>query len=166
MKQGPLKKIHLPHGVESLECKCLRDGTLDVNLTTGEVFSLATGKRKRMTLAEDSDGYLHIHLSRERDDRRGKAEMQMRNGTRIKRYRHRRFVRVNRLVKMKSIAVGKGGNEWRKYVRDLPRGLDVNHTKGRKNNHHMTLTMATELANRTKRPMTAEEQAEVNACPF
>jgi hypothetical protein len=137
-----------------------------VSLTTGEVFSLVRGKRKRFILSEDKDGYLHVHLARERSDRRGKPEIEVRNGKRIERYRNRRYVRVNRLVKMKSLAVAKGGSDWRKYVKDLPRGVDVNHKGDRKDNHHMRLTLETELANRMKREMTPEEQAEINACPF
>jgi hypothetical protein len=167
MRQGQLKKIHLPPGEESLECQCLRDGTLDVNLTTGEVFSLVGSKRKRMKFGEDRDGYLHIWLARERSDRRGKPEIEMlRNGKRVKRYRRRRYVRVNRLVKMKALAVALGGDQWRKYVADLPRGVDVNHTGARNDNRAHKLTLETERANRTRSEMTPEEQAEINACPF
>lgn len=162
----PLKKVHVQHGKETLECKCLRDGTLDVNLTTGEVFSLVRS-RKAMKLSEDRDVYLHINLARERKDRRGKPEVERRrNGTRVNLYRHRRFVRVNRLVKMKSLAVAMGGSDWRRYVTDLSRGIDVNHKGPRNVNNHLMLTLETEQANRTRREMTPEEQAEVNACTF
>lgn len=168
MTQGPLKRVHLKYGETSLECLCLRDGSLDVDLTTGVVTSNAKGRRKRMKLSEDKDGYLHIHLNRERKDRRGKPEIgRDRKGNETRRYRIRRYVRVNRLVKMKSIAVGIGGNDWRHYVTDLPRGVDVNHGDlDRKNNHHMNLSLQGELTNRQRRELTPEEAAEIAACTF
>jgi len=164
----PFKRVHLPAGKESLECRCLRDGSLDVSLITGEVISFALGKRHVMALLRDRDGYLHISLNRERPDRRGKAsEERGRDGKLRKRYRERRFVRLNRLVMMKRLAVEAGGRQWREFVKDLPRGVDVNHDDlVRHNNHHENLRMQTEAANRGRRENTPEEQAEIDACTF
>lgn len=160
------KKVFLRSGKDSLECRCLRDGTLDVNLITGTVTSYVSGKPRAMTLQVDKDGYMHIQLNRERPDRRGKATEERRHGVVVKRYRERRYVRVNRLVMMKRLAVKAGGALWREFVKDLPR-VDVNHEDcQRSNNHYRNLTLMTEAANRGKREMTPEEQAAIDACTF
>jgi hypothetical protein len=121
-----------------------------------------------MKIKIDADGYCHFYLNRERRDRRGKHETERRsNGVVKKRYRIRRFVSVHRLVKMKAIAIGVGGYEWRLYVKDLPRGVDVNHRdKNRQNNHHMNLALQTENANRSQRELSQEEADQIAACTF
>ncbi len=168
MSNRPLKKIHLSYGETSLECLCLRDGSLDVNLVTGEVTSVARGRPKAMKIKVDHDGYLHFYLNRERPDRRGKAEVSRGPGGEVKkRYRIRRFVAVHRLVKMKELAIKAGGDAWRDHVRDLPRGIDVDHgDRNRANNDYRNLSLKTDSANRGKREMTPEEAAEVAACTF
>lgn len=139
---------------EPLEVQCLKDGTLDVLLRDGTVF----GKnRKPLKLHKDKDGYWGFWLNRERKGKRGKPE---RDGKR-ERYRNRRYVLVHRLVKIKAIAVGLGGLNWRKYVSELPiRGLDVNHTRGKDNNGANYLEIATERANRGKTEMSEAEYRE------
>lgn len=169
MSNRPLKRVHLKRGQPSLECLCLRDGTLDVDLITGVVTSRVKGRRERvLTLAADKDGYLHVHLSRERPDRRGTPKFERnRKGDVISRHRNRRYVRVHRLVKMKELAVKKGGIDWRPHVKDLPLGVDIDHGDlNRANNHHENLTLKTEAANRGKREMTQEEADEIAACTF
>ncbi len=167
MSNRPLKTIHLKCGETSLECLCLRDGSLDVNLASGEVTSMARGRQRTRKVRADDDGYLYFDLSRERPDRRGKAEISRRNGKVKKRYRIRRFVAVHRLVKMKELAIKAGGDAWRDHVKDLPRGIDVDHgDRDRQNNNYRNLSLKTEAANRGKREMTPEEEAEIAACTF
>lgn len=164
----PLKRVHLKRGQPSLECQCLRDGTLDVDLITGVVTSMARNRPRVLTSQPDKDGYLHVNLSRERGDRRGTPKLERnRKGEVIMRHRIRRYVRVHRLVKMKDMAVKKGGVDWRSHVRDLPVGVDIDHGDlNRANNHHENLTLKTEAANRGKREMTQEEADEIAACTF
>lgn len=118
-------KKFLPPGETSLEVEALRDGTLDVDLATGLVYGVRGNLTKQRKLDYDRDGYLYFWLNREKKDRRGKPE-RCRKSNR-NRYRRRRVVLVHRLVKIKALAVAKGGRNWRKYVTDLPRGIDVNH---------------------------------------
>lgn len=152
------KRCHLPPGVTSLEVLCLRDGTLDVDLETGDVFSVRGDKRTKRKLDPDDDGYLCFWLNRERKDRRGKAE---RDGNR-KRYRYRRVVLAHRLVKIKHLAVAKGGSKWRQYATDLPRGVDVNHIdRVRHHNWADNLELQTEAVNRARGEMTEQEIADL-----
>ncbi len=161
--RGPLKTTHLKPGEVSLEVECLRNGTLDVCLSTGRVFSIKNGKRVEKKLKLDDDGYLGFYLNRERGHKRGKPSREVRNGKERLRYRRRRYVLVNRLVKIKSIAKGKGGKNWRQYVADLPRGVDVNHLGARSDNRDSMLELQTERANRSRTVMTDEEFAELQA---
>jgi hypothetical protein len=164
MKHGPLKKIYLPPGEESLEVTCLRNGTLDVRLTTGEVLGFVRGKWIVKRLKKDDDGYLMFFLNRERKQRRGKPIRERRpNGKERLRYRDRRCVLVHRLVKIKALAVAKGGRRWREYVADLPRGIDVNHDGPKDDNRAWRLTMETERANRSNTEMTDEEWDQLQA---
>lgn len=153
------KRCHLPPGVISLEVLCLRDGTLDVCLETGKVFGIRGGKRKVRKIRVDEDGYHSIYLNREKKDRRGKFEKDNRRNSR--RWRYRRLVFVHRLVKIKALAIAKGGStNWRQFATDLPRGIDVNHVdRNRSNNHHGNLELQTEKANRTRGEMTEEDVA-------
>lgn len=153
----------MPWGRASLEVECLRDGTLDVDLETGEVFSVRRGERKKRRLRTDDDGYKSFYLNRERRDKRGGKEYCRK--TKGFRYRRRRLVFVHRVVKIKAIALAKGGDHnWRDYVEDLPRGVDVNHfDRDRANNRAGNLELQTELANRSRRAMTAAELREVRA---
>lgn len=146
-----------PHGRVSLEVECLRDGTLDVDLETGEAFSVRKGVRTKRRLRTDEDGYKMFYLNRERSDKRGGKEYCRRK--KGFRYRRRRGVFVHRIVKIKAIAIAKGGDQnWRQYVEDLPRGVDVNHwDRNRANNRAGNLELQTELANRSRRAMTQAE---------
>ena len=167
MGHGRLKKIHLRRGKKSLEVRCLRNGTLDVDLETGKVSGFVRGEWKNKRLKKDNDGYMGFHLCRERKSKRGKPIREVRpNGKERNRYRDRRYVLVHRLVKIKAIAVGLRGNNWRQYVKDLPPGIDVNHRGERDNNNHLMIELQTEAANRRRREMTPEEQEEINACTF
>jgi len=163
MKRGPLKKIHLPVGEVPLEVECLRDGTLDVCLKSGRVYTLLGGERRELKTREDDDGYLVFDLSRApKAPKRGKKTEyvdKLKNGKRITRirYRRRRRVRVHRLVKLKSLALAKGGIRWRQYANDLPRGTDVNHLGAKTDNRDCMLCLETEMANRSRREMTDEE---------
>lgn len=148
------KHIHLPPGVESLEVRCLRDGSLDCCLETGRVFGLVRGEWVEKRLRYDADGYLHFDLNRDRKKRVGRPE-RCRNGR--LRFRERRCVRVNRLVKIKAIAVAKGGSNWRQHVADLPRGVDVNHLGARDDNRASMLELMTERANRSRTEMNDDE---------
>jgi hypothetical protein len=147
---GKLKKIHVTTGRETLECKRLKDGTLDVCLKTGKVFG---ARGQEMAINPDKDGYLCVCIHREKKQRRGKPE---RSGESV-RFRERRTVLVHRLVKMKAIAVALGGHNWRLYVRDI-RGIDVNHfDRSRTNNHHENLMLESEATNRARAEATADE---------
>lgn len=145
--------IHLPPGAESLEVLCLRDGTLDCCLDTGKVFGLVRGEWVAKRLRYDADGYLQFDLNRERGRKAGRPEV---DRGRL-RYRNRRCVRVNRLVKIKAIAVAKGGSNWRQHVSDLPRGVDMNHLGARDDNRACMLELMTERANRSRTEMTDDE---------
>jgi hypothetical protein len=158
------KKVHLEPGRESLEVLCLRDGSLDVSLSTGVVYGIQRGRRVMKRLNEDKDGYLGFFLNREKGERRGKPiRERLRNGTERLRFRHRRYVLVNRLVKIKAIAVGKGGRNWRQFVADLPRGVDVNHLAARNDNRARLLELSTERANRGRTELHDEELEQLRA---
>jgi hypothetical protein len=148
---------------EPLEVECLRNGTLDCDLSTGEVFSVRKGIPRPMALQADKDGYLCFSLRRDCKPPQGKPEACHSKKGHI-RYRLRRWIRVNRLVKVKAIAVAKGGRNWRSFVRPLPAGVDVNHLDGRRdNNASDNLELSTERANRERRDMTDEEYEELLA---
>jgi hypothetical protein len=152
------KKVFLTYGKPSLEVQCLRDGTLDVDIETGEVFSIRNGRSVKRQLRLDEDGYYCFQLNRERKRKQGKPEIDYRReGASRLRYRNRRYVRVHRLVKIKALAVAKGGRNWRQYVQDLPLGIDVNHLNGKTDNNHLNLELQTELAHRSHKEMTDEE---------
>lgn len=158
------KYIHLPAGSESLEVKCLRDGSLDVNTATGVVYGIRNGERVKKRLKKDEDGYLGFFLARERDAKRGKPVREIRCGKERFRFRNRRYVLVHRLVKIKALAVAKGGKNWRQFVSDAPlRGWDVNHLGEKDDNRNHMLELQSERANRSRTEMTDEELAQVQS---
>lgn len=151
----------MPKRRVNLEVLCLRQGSLDVDVLTGEVFSVRRGAHWPMKLREDKDGYLCFGLNRDSKSR-GKACKCKRTGK--VRYRVYRWVRVNRLVKIKAMAIAKGGRNWRKFVADLPLGVDVNHIDtDRQNNNHENLELSTERANRARKELSEEELAKLQA---
>jgi hypothetical protein len=148
---GPLKKIHRPKGRESLAVRCLRDGTLDVCLRSGRVYSFALGKRKRIKTRIDEDGYEKFTLKRDvswrekrRADRNGRRRLSME-------------VFVHRLVMMKKLAVAKGEARWREHLEDLPGDRDVHHVDGKTNNVARMLTLEFVSWNRGKADQREEE---------
>lgn len=167
MMYGSLKTFRPPKGKDSLEVRCLKNGTLDVDMETGKVLGFVRGEWKAKKLKKDKDGYLGFFLNRERKHKRGKPIREVRSNGKVRhRYRDRRYVLVNRLVKIKAIAVALGGHNWRAYAKDLPPGIDVNHRGAKDNNNHLMIELQTEGANRRRREMTPEEQEAVNACTF
>jgi len=161
------KSFRLNGRKRTLEVECLRNGTLDVDLETGIVTGFHRGEWKPKRLKKDDDGYLGFFLNRERKHKRGKPIREVRpNGKERHRYRHRRYVLVHRLVKIKAIAAAIGGRNWRSCCKDLPPGIDVNHIGAKHDNRADMIELQTEGANRRRREMTPEEQEEVNACTF
>ncbi len=164
--RGKRKKRHTPKGELSLAAECLRDGTIDVELTSGVVISFAAranrpATRHVMKLRTDPDGYQGFHLNRERKQKRGNPE----RDRKILRYRRRMYVQVHRLAYMKKVAIlwaDFHGGHWREHVVDLPRGIDVDHVDlNRSNNTIENLRLRTLVSNRQRRPMTEEEAATV-----
>ncbi len=152
-----LKKVHRP-GETSLACLALRDGSLDVDLKTG----IPYGARGPMKTRIDKYGYVTFVLCRK----------VTRGGTVVKiagkeRRRKLMTVLVHRLAMMKHLAVQHHGDSWREHVKDLPGTLDVNHVHDhnqvadRTDNRIRNLRLETLMANRRRRPMTPEEEAEV-----
>jgi hypothetical protein len=142
---------------EPLEVECLRDGSLDVDLRTGEVFSVRHGvPRERKTWAA-GNGYIVFGLNRDRPD--GKISKGDRGRRRV-----RRTVLVHRLVKIKHLAVARGGRNWRQFVAPLPLGVDVNHIDHhRDHNHSSNLELSTQRANRGQDEMTEQEYEQLAA---
>jgi hypothetical protein len=146
-----------------LEVECLADGSLDCDLSTGEVFSVRKGVPRPMAIYPDKDGYLCFSLRRECKPPRGKPEA-IPGKKRRTRFRLRRWVRVNRLIKTKAVAVAKGGRNWRQFLTPLPSGVDVNHIDLRRDNNVAdNLELSTEAANRSRREMTDQEYEELLA---
>lgn len=136
------RRRHHRAGHISLACEFFRDGSLDVDLVTARV----TRNRKRLKQAKNAKGYRYIQLGKRRSPKK----------------RRRENAWVHRLVKMKAIAVGMGGRDWRRYVRDIGHRLDVNHIDlVRSNNCADNLELMTEVANRLRRSMT---EAELEFC--
>ena len=143
---GPLKKIHAKPKGGTVMFQRLRNGTLDADLKTGEVF----GIRGKMTPTADKDGYLRVWLSL--PSRRKKAD---RDG----RKRWRQVALVHRIVMMKKKAVEVDPVNWREHVKELPAGIDVNHEdRDRANNRASNLSLQTERHNRHGEDMTPEEE--------
>lgn len=151
------KSFRLNGRKQTLEIECLRDGTLDCDLDTGAVFSVKNGTKTKKRLKRDADGYLGFFLNREREHKRGTPCREMRNGKARLRFRSRRYVLAHRLIKIKALAVAKGGCNWREYVCDLPPGIDVNHIGAKDDNRASMLELQTERANRNRTEMTDDE---------
>lgn len=148
------RRLHLSKGTEPLEVKLLRDGKIDADLETGLIYSVRGEKRTLLKINTTEKGYCYVQLGEERSDRQGKFQ---RDGER-RRYRTRRNAFVNRIVKIKAVAVAMGGRNWRNHVRPLPRGVDVNHwNRDRSDNRADNLELATQLANRLRRAQTEGE---------
>lgn len=102
--------------------RCLRDGSLDVDLETGKVWTWKRGMWcQPIKTRVDEDGYVKFTLSREapkssrkRPDRDGRRREHM-------------TVFVHRLVMVKKIAVAANEERWRTVVRDLPGSTEVHH---------------------------------------
>lgn len=133
-----LKKVH--RSGESLMVRCLRDGTLDVSLLTGSVFSTARGKRRRLKTRRDEDGYVRFTLSRELP-KSSRKRPERRDG----RKRELMTVFVHRLVMVKKLAVAANESRWRDVVRDLHGDTDVHHMDHNQTNNfadNLTLELA------------------------
>lgn len=149
----PLKKIHSRSKKGTVMYQRLRNGTLDVDLETGEVFGL---RGRKFVVDVTWDGYHRVHLTiknnRCKPDGRGQ-----------RRFRQRAM--VHRIVMMKKLAVeAKGGSRlsWRSFVKELPTGVDVDHEDDdRENNRASNLQLKTYIANRSKRDMTPEEEESI-----
>lgn len=131
---GPLKMRHRHR--KSLALRCLQDGTLDVCLLTGHVYSYARGEMRRVRTRLDEDGYEKFTLSREVSGR------ERRKTDSTGRRRRMMTVFVHRLVMMKKIAVALGESHWREKVVDLPGDQEVHHRdKVRRHNQARNLTL-------------------------
>jgi hypothetical protein len=119
---------------ESLMVRCLRDGSLDVSLATGNVISLTRGRRRYLATRLDEDGYRKFTLSRESKTKRRKDS----SGRR----REHMTVFVHRLVMVKKIAVAANPERWRTVVRDLAGSTEVHHKdENTDNNRGNNLTL-------------------------
>jgi hypothetical protein len=137
------KRVHRPRGSVSLAAECLADGTLDVDLLTGEVMSYASGSWKKRKTRLDDDGYVTFTLSRDVNGRR------KRKSDAAGRWRLHMTVLVHRLVMMKKVAIACGEARWRSHVEDLPSHKDVHHRdRNRAHNEATNLTLEPILLNR------------------
>lgn len=155
------KRKHRPGEIESLAIRCMKLGVLDVCLVSGRVYTSFRGIVRERKINVDADGYCGFCLNVESTDRTGKQEL--RRDTKVKkiRRRHRMYVQLHRLVMAKKLAVEKAGDsrDWRTVVRDIPINFDIDHIdRDRANNRGSNLRLRGWFENRTKVPMTAEEQ--------
>jgi hypothetical protein len=149
--RGPLRKVHRPRGRESLAVRCLRDGTLDVCLLTGHVFSSARGASRSIKTRTDEDGYEKFTLHREATGR----ERRKCDGSGRRRLVMEVF--VHRLVMLKKLAVARGESRWREHVEDLPGDRDVHHRDTcRSHNAASNLTLELIPLNRGRSPVLEE----------
>jgi hypothetical protein len=157
--RGPRKITHNRRGGETLARRCLRDGSIDVDLATGVVTSFARYPKGRvLKLTIDEDGYEKFKLCR------NVSKRLVRKPDRWGRHRWQMDVFVHRLVRMKATAVKRAvaeagdADRWREYVRDLPCGVDVNHIdRDRRNNAAANLRLETEDCNRRGGDMDEED---------
>lgn len=107
---------------ESLMVRCLADGSLDVGLESGMVWSRKpNGLWRELKVREDEDGYLKFTLSRKAP--KGSRRKPDKDGRR----REHMTVFVHRLVMVKKIAVAANEKRWQTVVRDLPGSTEVHH---------------------------------------
>lgn len=133
-----LRYNHRDH--ESLMVRCLRDGSLDVDLETGNVWSWKRGEWcQPVKTRRDEDGYVKFTLSRKapkssrkRPDRDGRRREHM-------------TVFVHRLVMVKKIAVAANEERWRTVLRDLPGSTEVHH-KDENRQHNAAGNLTLELS--------------------
>lgn len=119
---GGYGRKYLHRDVESLMVRCLRDGSLDVDLESGVVWSWKRGDWcKPVKTRTDEDGYIKFTLSRKAPPTSRKPKD--RDGRR----REHMTVFVHRLVMVKKIAVAANEERWRTVVRDLPGSTEVHH---------------------------------------
>ncbi len=123
------KRVHRSKDKTTLAARMLADGTLDVCLETGEVFTIINGRRRKRKLQTNHKGYHWLNLYRERKDKRGKPD-------KYGRRRERFSAWVHRLAMMKKIAVGKCREEakdgrvfsnWRLFIVDIDPKIDIDH---------------------------------------
>lgn len=152
---GPLKKRHRPNGKPSLALRCLQDGTLDIDLETGEVWSMARGERTKIKTRIDEDGYHKFTLCRDTDGR----EKRKMDGDGRRRLKMEVF--VHRLCMMKKLAVAKGEWRWKEHVEDLPGDREVHHRFGKDRNEATSLMLEYPALNQGKHISLSEEHAEL-----
>lgn len=152
---GPLKKRHRPLGKPSLALRCLQDGTLDIDLDSGEVWSTAKGARAKIKTRIDEDGYHKFTLCRDVDGR----ERRKKDGEGRRRLKMEVF--VHRLCMMKKLAVARGEKRWREHLEDLPGDRDVHHRFGKDQNHASALTLEYCYLNQTRHISLSEEHVEL-----
>ena len=138
----------------SLLCTCLRDGTLDVDLETGEILSLLRKKPHVITCIPDHSGYLRFYLHRERKTLRRKTVDK----------RWRQTCGVHRAVLMKKFAVNKSPDNWREFVEDIPPTLHVDHVdRNNQNNAASNLRLQGFMENSNdSEPSVGEQKAVEN----
>lgn len=145
---GGKSKHVFRHEKTSLLGDCLRDGTLIVNVETGECFTMLGryGRRlkepAKIKTRIDEDGYEKFSLSRECKDKRRRPDSRGRR------------VRRQEVFVHKAVWMAKNGGV------EIAPGVEVNHRKGPSNNWR-NLELSTKEANSCHRAMTLEEQMKV-----
>lgn len=152
---GPLKKRHRPNGKPSLALRCLQDGTLDIDLDTAEVWSMARGVRTKVKTRIDEDGYHKFTLKRDVDG----SERRKRDSSGRRRLSMEVF--VHRLCMMKKLAVARGERRWREHLEDLPGDRDVHHRFSKDRNEATALTLEHCYLNQTRHISLSEEHSEL-----
>lgn len=152
---GPLKLRHRRKGKPSLALRCLQDGTLDIDLATGEVWSTAKGTRTKLKTRIDEDGYHKFTLCRDTDGR----EKRKTDGSGRRRLKMEVF--VHRLCMMKKLAVARGEFRWREHLEDLPGDREVHHRFGKDRNDATALMLEYSGLNGSRSPALSEEHAEL-----
>ncbi len=104
-----------------------------------------TGKHGPIKTRNNNKGYESFSLHRSKEGRSRK-----------------RTVLVHRLVKAKAIAFAVGGKEWRKWVKPLPRCVDVEHLNAKKwDNRNLNLELQDYGTNRPRVHMTEKEREQI-----
>lgn len=137
---GGWGRRYLHRDVESLMVRCLRDGSLDVDLETGKVWTWKRGDWcQPVRTRRDEDGYVKFTLSREAPP--SSRKRRDRDGRR----REHMTVFVHRLVMVKKIAIAANEERWRNVVRDLPGSTEVHH-KDEVRHHNWSENLTLELS--------------------